>query len=249
MRKHATALLAFSMAALWLGTAMSADDTTSQSEIKDPATNQIDQPRGGETRTGDYMGDMNGKERTRGARAGTSISALNPDQVISGWSETSKAAARRMIDKYGQPQEVTSNMLVWRDNGSFRKTVVSREEVQHLFPRQHFDVLSQSVSYKVPPDKFDDLALFDGSITADRTKGTLTSRCDSEEHNILALNLAHDVITGKKSVEEARSYLGRAAALEMSGKSDPYIEKLQFKTMSEKEAVDHDQPVSETVPE
>ncbi|MGH8284417.1 MAG: hypothetical protein ACRETT_01460 [Steroidobacteraceae bacterium] len=36
----------------------------------------------------------------------------------------------------------------------------------------HKDVLEQVIDYKVPPDKFDDLARYDGSVIAERTKGT-----------------------------------------------------------------------------
>ncbi len=59
-------------------------------------------------------------------------------------------------------------------------------------------------SYKVILDKYNDLAQFDGSVTVDRTQGTLAARCDKQENNFLALNQAHDVITGKKTVEEER---------------------------------------------
>jgi hypothetical protein len=53
----------------------------------------------------------------------------------------------------------------------------------------------------VPPDKFDELAEYDGSVIVERTKGEIAARCDLEGANFLALNLAHEIVTGKRSVD------------------------------------------------
>ncbi len=47
-------------------------------------------------------------------------------------------------------------------------------------------------------DKYEDLAMFDGSVIVERTKDEISARCDKEEMNLLALNLANDVAAGKK---------------------------------------------------
>ncbi len=52
---------------------------------------------------------------------------------------------------------------------------------------KHTDLLEQFIDYKVPLDKYDDLAKFDGSVGVNRTKGELSARCDAEAHNLLAL--------------------------------------------------------------
>jgi len=38
------------------------------------------------------------------------------------------------------------------------------------------------------------LAKYDGTVASDRTRGELGARCDKEVANVLALNLAHEVI-------------------------------------------------------
>lgn len=48
--------------------------------------------------------------------------------------------------------------------------------------------------------------------------------------NFLALNLAHDVATGKKTVKEARAYYAKSAMDFMQGKMDPYVQELKFTT-------------------
>jgi len=53
-------------------------------------------------------------------------------------------------------------------------------------------------------DTFSALAHFDGSVTVSRSRGLLSARCHDEEANHLAVNLAHDIITGSKTVAQAR---------------------------------------------
>ena len=120
-------------------------------------------------------------------------------QVIQSWPMEAKKAADMAMQKYGEPDEVTSARLVWNDNGPWKRTIITKEETDHAFPMPHKDVMEQVIDYKVPPDKFDELAEYDGSVIAERTKGELSARCDKEEANLLALNLANDVATGKKS--------------------------------------------------
>ncbi len=49
--------------------------------------------------------------------------------------------------------------------------------VPHDFPMPHPDLLEQFVDYQVPPDKFDELAQYDGSVIVERTKGEISARC------------------------------------------------------------------------
>lgn len=157
--------------------------------------------------------------------AGPSISA---ERTITSWPESSRTAATQMVQKYGQPDGITANRLIWHNKAPWREIVVDREEVPHSFPKPHVDVLLQSVNFRVPPDKFDDLAEYDGSVIAERTKGTLSARCDKEPMNFLALNLAHDVATGKRSVSEARTFYTETAMAAMKGDMRPYTQRLQF---------------------
>jgi hypothetical protein len=156
--------------------------------------------------------------------------SLNPElaTTLSAWPQASRLAAEAMIERYGQPTEITASMLAWRDQAPFHRTVVFRDALAHSFPIDHEDVLLQEVTLKVPLDKVDDLVRFDGSLLIDRTKGTVAARCDHERHNMLALNLAHDIIEGKRDVESARRFFADTIAKQMAGRSSPYTEKLLF---------------------
>lgn len=134
-----------------------------------------------------------------------------PDQatiepILSSWKSKPQEVARTLIAKYGPPHEATPQRLVWHNNGPWKRTELVNEEIPHLFPKPHKDMLFQAINYQVPPDKFDDLAKYDGSVIVERTKGEIAARCDKEEANFLALNLANEIIKGKKGVEEARKF-------------------------------------------
>jgi hypothetical protein len=105
---------------------------------------------------------------------------------------------------------------------------VNKAETKHSFPIEHTDMLEQCISYKVPANKMSDLGRFDGSLTFDRTQGLMCARCDKEGNNLLALNLANDIVTGKKTVEEARKAYGDIVKEKMNGGNPEYMQKLTF---------------------
>ena len=149
---------------------------------------------------------------------------------ITGWNKASKTAAEQMISKYGLPSIASSEMLIWYNTGPFAQTVVYQQAVPHSFPIPHEDVIQQTIRYRVPRDKIDDLSELDGSLVVDRVKGELSARNDKEEMNYLALNLADKIVRGEISVEEARvEYLNSTKEFS-SGTTNRYLTKLNFKT-------------------
>lgn len=148
--------------------------------------------------------------------------------IIQSWPETSKAAVNAMNAKYGMPAIVSDEMIVWNNTAPFKRTIVYREEVTHLFPLKHADVLQQVVDYRVPLDKVVALSKFDGSLVIDRTRGELSSRNEKEEMNILALNLADQIIREEKTVEEARREYSKNAEAFAAGTNTPLITSLNF---------------------
>jgi hypothetical protein len=165
------------------------------------------------------------------------------DRIISGWPATPQKVARETIAKYGPPHEATPSMLVWHGNGPWKHTILWRDEVPHEFPMKHTDLLEQSIDYRVPPSKFDELAEYDGSVIVERTKGEISARCDKEEMNYLALNLANDIVTGKRSVADAREFYVKTAMAFKQGRKDPYTQGLQF-TVARGGAGDPDKPAA-----
>lgn len=149
-------------------------------------------------------------------------------KVTESWPQSSKTAIDVLTAKYGLPNAVTDDMVIWNNTAPFKRSVVFREEIDHKFPMEHKDVLQQYVDYKVPQDKIDALAKFDGSVMVDRTKGELSARDEREEMNVLALNLADRIIRGEISPEEARRIYGRNAEAFAAGNSSQLITGLHF---------------------
>src|SRR5690349_22621952 len=73
-----------------------------------------------------------------------------------------------------------------------------------------------------------ELARFDGSVVVERTAGEVSARCHDEQANFLALNLMHDIVTGTKSVKEARDYYAKEFADYRRKQPTPYMERLRF---------------------
>lgn len=160
--------------------------------------------------------------------------------MIAGWPERPRLGAQQMLVKYGAPQEATSEQLIWHNQGPFKRITVTKAEDNHDFPLPHMDYMEHTVDYKVPAEKADELTKFDGSATFDKTRGELSARCDLEGHNILTLNISNDILTGKKSAEEARTAFGKNVEDDMAGKYPPYTTGLQFEPT--KMAKDSDTP-------
>ena len=157
-----------------------------------------------------------------------SVSGKTPESIIISWPTYSYRLARMMIAKYGQPTEAREKSLIWDDNGPWKKTVVYREDPTGRVFKKSRGRLEQSASYRVPQDKLDALARFDRELEADAEAGRLTVRSDSESENFLALNLADEVVKGKRTPKEATEFREKMTHLRKSGKASPYLDGLMF---------------------
>lgn len=172
---------------------------------------------------GDGIGEMVGNA--------LGLNEKNPSDVeaiISQWPDRPRLGAQSMIAKYGAPQESTPEELTWLGQGPYKKIIVTKDEHHHDFPKPHMDFLEHTVDYKVPPERAAALSEYDGSCTFDRTRGELKARCDLEGHNILTLNLAHEIVTGKMTAAEARTAFSEIVTDDIKGKYPDYTTKLQF---------------------
>lgn len=158
----------------------------------------------------------------------TPVDQATVDEILAEWSEEPTAIARDVIETYGRPHEAAPSELCWYDNGPWKRTEMYRDGVPHNFPKEHTDYLKQVVNYPVPAEKVDEITAFDGSVYVDRTNGELSAKCDKEPMNVLALNLAHDIVTGEKTVGEARQDYAMIALKEMMGGDPEYTSRLQF---------------------
>jgi hypothetical protein len=139
------------------------------------------------------------------------------------WPAASLLAAQSIIERYGQPEEVHADRMVWLAHWPWKRIVVSAGSPQAP--------LEQIVAYSVPKDKLQDLERFSRNLLVDKTRGELSFLSDREDYNRLALNLADDVVRGRRTSEQARRFFEEAIRLSLAGKSSPYMKTLLFEPL------------------
>ena len=149
-------------------------------------------------------------------------------QLIASWPEESAEAAQLVIDAHGEPDEATDSQLVWHNVAPWKRIVATKAFYHHEFPAPHIDCVESFLDYRVPVDKFTQLAEYDGSVVCERTAGEVSARCHDEQANFLALNLMHDIVTGAKDVKQARDYYVKEFLDYRRKKPTPYMDGLRF---------------------
>lgn len=150
--------------------------------------------------------------------------------LTKGWPDSSMTAAKEMVSKHGEPNETTSQTLIWRNVAPFKRIVVHRTVYNHRFPLLHQNALEHVVDYKAPENKVQDIWKYNGSIVLDRTKGEMSSFAENEAMNILALNLADDIMRGRTHHSTARVTFGKETLKHLNGEKTANTEVLKFGT-------------------
>lgn len=165
-------------------------------------------------------------ETERGASK--SVDRAEAERIIERWPEAPRNVGKQMLDKYGPPHEATPTKLFWYRTGPWKRMDLSADPVVHNWPAPHSDFFTQVIDYRVPPEVVHLITMFDGSIIVDRTRGEVSARCDSEAANVLGLNMVHELMTGERTVEEARDTASQSTVAYNLGRSAPYAERLLF---------------------
>ena len=155
----------------------------------------------------------------------TAAPPLRARDTIAAWPEHSRDMARVLIEEYGRPATVEKDRLTWLKKRPWKKIVVFRDPQGPGLP----GILLQSVAYEVPVARWQELSHFERGVSYDAAGRELTARSDSAPTNILALNLAYDVIRGRRSAAEATAFYDKTLKLSFAGKSSPYMRGLIFR--------------------
>lgn len=156
------------------------------------------------------------------------VARADVERLVEDWPDAPKKGALEMLERYGPPNEATPTKLFWYGNSPWKRTVITSDILVHNFPAPHSDFLTQWIDYRVPVERFADIGRYDGSCLVDRTAGEAGARCDSEAANLITLNLMHEIVTGEKSVEQAREHYANSMMAYTMGRDAPYAERLLF---------------------
>lgn len=179
------------------------------------------QPNGGSSSPTAKTGAVETEDKNKEA-------AEKASSLTAGWPESSVAAAKEIVAKYGEPQETTSTTLVWRNSAPFKRIIVHKELYSNKFPLLHQDSVEHVVDYRAPSSKVERVWKFDGSVVLDRTRGEMSARSENEAMNILALNLADEIMTGKRSAESARIQFGKETLSYLNGNKTALTQTVSF---------------------
>jgi hypothetical protein len=148
-------------------------------------------------------------------------------ETVDHWSNYSRVTADFLIERYGPPDRVSASRLVWDGAGPWR-TVAVWDEPGYLDRAGGPSNMEQTVGMRVADDKRLALGVFGDVLKVSKDGDELTARCGSEPLDFLAINLAHEVIAGSMSPENAALAFVRTAELSQSGKSSPLMQGFVF---------------------
>jgi hypothetical protein len=152
------------------------------------------------------------------------LSIAGVEAAIASWPETAREVAGAMLARYGVPDRITPDALYWLERGPWRTTTVHRDDD---FARRG-GVLEQSLSYVNAQGRWWALNELGLGVVYDAKVQVLSSAAESEAANILALNLAVEVATDRRTPQDARAFYRRTLDLSLSGKSSAYTRGLLF---------------------
>lgn len=159
-------------------------------------------------------------QRTTPGSAVWARAKARAEQRIASWSETPKAMGRVMLERFGPPDGMGREALIWNERPPWKRVVV------HRFPTE--SPLEQVVGYDVPSNKVELLQALGRGVQVGPLGSEISARSSGEDLNCLALNLADEIVHGRRTPEEAREFYERIAALRSAGKSSPYLQGLHF---------------------
>lgn len=182
-----------------------------------------------------------GEESQSGEMARVTAAELRG--IIDDWPAAPKKVAEEYAERYGPPNEATPTLLIWRNNGPWKRTEISKDETVHNFPTPHTDYITNYIAYQVPLEKYIELGQFDGSVIPYRTRGEVSARCDNEAANFLSMNLMHDIVQGRRTVDDARKEFAEQTAAWVMNRPAPYTQTLHFQPATAEETGDPDEAV------
>lgn len=137
------------------------------------------------------------------------------------WGSRPRAMVRLMMERYGPPDALAPDAVTWRDRAPWKRIVVRAR------PRAGF--LEQTVGYSVPISRLAPLLEFGHGVRVGLDVDELSVAGDDESLNRLALNLAHEVVAGRRGPEDARDFYDKTVKLSRAGKGSAYLTNLLFK--------------------
>ncbi|MDE2142117.1 MAG: hypothetical protein KGJ84_06880 [Elusimicrobia bacterium] len=165
------------------------------------------------------------------AFAGPANSVLAPaddssrvPRAVADWPENARLLAEATVREYGAPDDIQPGQLTWNGRRPWTRVVVFRDAQSRESP----NLLLEALAYPVPPSRWRALSSFDRGVTYDPVRRELVARGGGEAANLLALNLADEIIQGRRSPPDANAFFDRTLSEAASGRTSAYMLRLMF---------------------
>ncbi len=112
-------------------------------------------------------------------------------------NEEPVAFVKSLTKKFGTPDELTDNRVVWYNKDGFKSIEVKDEYILHCCPAPHYDYVYSTIDLHVPKKYVRVLADSSESILLDLLKNEVTARCATLSANAVTLNYVLDVVSGR----------------------------------------------------
>lgn len=144
--------------------------------------------------------------------------------VRASWPEGARRLAEAAVGEYGEPDAAVPDRLTWGARRPWTRIEVFRDAVSSERPAR----LLEAVPYAVPTRRWRVLNAFDRGVTYDPVRVELVARTDSEATNLLALNLADEVVQGRRTPADAERFFDETSRLLAAGGASSYAARLMF---------------------
>ena len=151
---------------------------------------------------------------------------VRADAIIAGWRPVAQRAAEWAIEKYGAPDEISEQTLVWNAKGPWKRIAVHCDQASRDLPLDHWNILEETIALTAPKRAADALDALRLGVHIGPQTGELTAISEAEETNFLALNVAAELLRGQRTMQEARDLYYHQISLWNAGRSSPYLQGL-----------------------
>ena len=119
--------------------------------------------------------------------------------------QDARSYAKELVEKYGEPDVTTDNMVLWKDGkiSEFDQVYVLDESIPHASPKPHHDFVYSTMTIDVPEELMGAIAEASESIIVDQLKDEVTARCGDIYANAITLGFVQKLVDGKIDPEDA----------------------------------------------
>jgi len=157
------------------------------------------------------------------------LASRDAKTLIASWPELTRAGAEELIAKYGPPDSASDDRLAWNNKDKWRVVAVYRDAVKDDDEAETPRFVVNELNYTVPDDKAAaELIRFDRGLVIDQVRGTIAAQGDSEKYNMLVLNLADEIATGKRTLTAAQTFFRKTQKAIAAGKKFTYLDEIRF---------------------